>query len=444
MFDLRSPFAACLSAVFLLVSASAAMRAEAPGSASLCTEVRQECELPGTALVVGVFVESEVAAVVGAQFTVTYDPEELQFVGIAPGMECDALSPFEVGIFQSVDQSAGKIFYSAGMVSPGPPPATPVAVACITFLPRRLGQSDVCLINDVNPRATLLADGLGNLVPVDNTEDCTTGAGQTGMACTTVNVTETCACTPGGGECAALDEPCRVGVCDAEAGVCRLQAANEGAACDDGEPCTNSDRCSAGTCRGTGCTNPSLCLTRLNCPGPGQLNTVAVVLGEGEPLISAGQFSITYDPTKLELVNVLPGSACDPDSPFEQEVGNKHDAEAGTLFYAAGIGMENSPTNGPAVLACLYFRSLGGGDTEVCSFNGLNPFTTTLADENGQRVNIYNIEACPTEHPFPITSCVEFEFCVIPTVSQWGLVVLVLLIAILGKIYFSTTPVKAA
>lgn len=408
-----------------------------PGSSCICTEVSQECEVPGAAVVLAVAVQSLDAQVVGAQFTVDYDPDDLQFVQISPGSACDATSPYTVEIFRDVDPSAGKIFYGVGMTTLGPPPDEPTAIACITFLPRRLGETDVCVINDSNPRVTILANGLGEAVPIDNSEDCPPASGQTGLACTTMNVTETCACTPGGNECAILDSDCRAGVCQEATGVCGLQSANEGGACDDGEPCTNDDRCAAGVCRGSGCTNPSLCLSRLNCPGPGQLHSVAMVLGAGEPLISAGQFSITYDPAKIELVNVLPGSACDPDSPFTVEVGRKHDSVKGTLFFAAGIGLENAPTAGPAVIACLYFRTLGVGDLEVCSFSGLNPFTTTLADEFGQRVGIYNVEACPTEHDFPITSCVQFEFCRIPAVSQWGLLTLVLLIAILGKIYFA-------
>lgn len=433
----RSLSAAAFSAAFVLGGAVSPLIGATLGTSCLCTEVSQECELPGTAVVLAVKVQSHDAQVVGAQFTIEFDPSDLQLVQISPGSECDATSPYSVEIFRDVDASIGKVFYGVGMPTPGLPPDELTAIACITFLPRKLGQTDVCVINDANPRLTILANSLGDPVPIDNSKDCPPGVGQNGLACTTMNVTETCTCTSGGDECAILDSDCRVGVCHSATGVCGLQSANEGSACDDGELCTNDDRCAGGICRGTGCNNPSLCLSRLNCPGPGQLHSVAMVLGEGEPLISAGQFSIMYDPAKLELVNVQPGSACDPDSPFSVELGRKHDPAKGTLFYAAGIGVEDTPTAGPAVIACLYFRTLAGFDTEVCSFSGLNPFTTTLADENGQRVGIYNVDACPTEQGFPIMSCVQFEFCRIPAVSDWGLVALVLMIAIVGKISFA-------
>jgi hypothetical protein len=52
-------------------------------------------------------------------------------------------------------------------------------------------------------------------------------------------------------DCSEFDGQCTVGVCDPADGSCSAQPANEGAACDDGNACTENDTCSGGMCAGT-------------------------------------------------------------------------------------------------------------------------------------------------------------------------------------------------
>lgn len=55
-------------------------------------------------------------------------------------------------------------------------------------------------------------------------------------------------------DCSALDGPCVAGVCDNTSeetrGECTTVPANDGAACDDGDPATTGDRCVFGACQG--------------------------------------------------------------------------------------------------------------------------------------------------------------------------------------------------
>src|SRR5207248_2974432 len=56
--------------------------------------------------------------------------------------------------------------------------------------------------------------------------------------------------------CTALDQCHVAGTCDAASGVCSNPDKPNGSACTDGNACTQSDTCQAGTCVGT---NPVVC-----------------------------------------------------------------------------------------------------------------------------------------------------------------------------------------
>jgi hypothetical protein len=399
--------------------------------------LEQECEIAGAPVVLAVRVRSAEAAAVGAQFTLDYDPAALDFIGIEPGSACDPASPFDSVLFQDADESAGQVFYGVGlgMGDPGSLLPEPTAVACVTFLPRTLGASAVCLFDGPQPRRALLSDNTGLEIEIVNSSDCPTAAAGPVITCAEVRVSEKCSCTPGGGQCQILDSDCVVGQCDVVRGVCATAPSNEGGACQDGDDCTSDDSCHTGRCVGTNCTNPSLCLAHEGCVEPGGLTTIRIELGQGEPLISGGQFSLQFDPAQVELVGLSPGRGCDPDSPFSVELTRNVDLTNGTLFYAVAIELGGSPTRGPATLACVMVRLRGQQGTEVCSFNAINPFTTALVDENGQRVDAFNLNDCPSDRSSPITSCVNFIPCRrIPTVSFWGLAITTLLILIVAKI----------
>ncbi len=68
--------------------------------------------------------------------------------------------------------------------------------------------------------------------------------------CTTTDQCVSGICTGTTTDCSGLDDNCIVGVCNGSTGLCTPQPANEGGSCDDGDLCTGSDACMAGTCVG--------------------------------------------------------------------------------------------------------------------------------------------------------------------------------------------------
>jgi hypothetical protein len=71
-------------------------------------------------------------------------------------------------------------------------------------------------------------------------------------ACTT---TDRCAdgrCVGEVVDCSRLGGVCSRGRCDPDSGACVVEAINEGIGCDDGNPCTTDDACAAGLCGGAG------------------------------------------------------------------------------------------------------------------------------------------------------------------------------------------------
>jgi hypothetical protein len=62
--------------------------------------------------------------------------------------------------------------------------------------------------------------------------------------------------------CAGLDDACNVGVCDGITGACKVTPRMDGTGCDDGNACTKVDSCSAGKCVGSSsviCTASDQC-----------------------------------------------------------------------------------------------------------------------------------------------------------------------------------------
>jgi hypothetical protein len=71
-----------------------------------------------------------------------------------------------------------------------------------------------------------------------------------GNPCTLAGACQSGVCTAGASvSCAQLDSTCTTGVCDPQSG-CHAQPTNEGGPCDDGLFCTVGDVCVAGTCKG--------------------------------------------------------------------------------------------------------------------------------------------------------------------------------------------------
>jgi 6-phosphogluconolactonase (cycloisomerase 2 family) len=137
--------------------------------------------------------------------------------------------------------------------------------------------SDICLAGSCTNGAPLVCAALDSChdagVCDPATGACSNPVKADGAACEDGNactLSDTClagSCTPGAPVvCAALDQ-CRVaGVCDPATGVCSNPAKADGTACDDGSACTRSDTCSAGACVGT---NPVVCAASDQCHAAG-------------------------------------------------------------------------------------------------------------------------------------------------------------------------------
>lgn len=416
-----------------------ARAASAGPDASVCMVAQDGCAVPGSAVYVNVVLGPHDTAIVGGQFVFEYDPQALDLLAITPGGMCDSASPFLSTLFSSIDTTTGIILYGFGLIPFGGEhdPAQPVTAACLSFLPRQITTSSVCLLRESSIITSFLVDSSGQRVSISNTPDCPTDDSDPALSCEAIDIQDACRCVRGSDVCRSLDTDCREGVCDEVTSVCKIVPTNDGGACDDGSDCTADDRCLSGRCAGVDCTNPSLCIVSYDCGVSSELRRVAVRVGAGERVVTAGQFSLRYDPQALRLVDLAPGSTCDPGSPFSTEAARDVDEINGDIFYAVAVGFGANGTTGPAVLACATFEVIDQFRAQVCLFDDVNPFLTRLVDETGQSFAPFNVVDCPSAFPAPITSCAdERELCAIPTVSEWGLVILAMLLLIGGKTCF--------
>src|SRR5262249_25455395 len=95
----------------------------------------------------------------------------------------------------------------------------------------------------------------------------TGGACEDGDACTRTDPCQAGTCTGANPVfCAAIDQCHDAGVCDPESGLCSAPAKANGTACNDGNACTRTDTCQAGICAGS---NPVTCTALDQCHGTG-------------------------------------------------------------------------------------------------------------------------------------------------------------------------------
>ncbi len=426
----------CTFAVLGVCTALPALAGPVP---SLCLVADEGCLAPG-GIQVRVILGASDTVIYGGQFTVEYDPSTLSLIDAAPGRACDPTSPFAVEVLQDDDHSSGEVRCAVGVnfLKGAPPSGVPLTLACLSFAPvgNAMDPSTLCLTEGEHPFETELVDHMGHSVAINNSAACPAGSPSPILSCDDVMPGANCDCTPASADCHGLDTPCRTGVCNPMTARCELMFVNEGGPCDDDDSCTTVDRCHEGACTGSGCTNSSLCASSTSCFGLDPLLTIEIRLTEGDRVINGAQFSFEYDPTELDLLNVSPGATCD-DSPFASELAEVVDEVAGEVFYAVGVEIGGAPgTTGPATLACLTFAHLGEPGVDVCLFDGANPFLTTLVDEFGQSVPIGDPDVCPSSNVPPTPRCAELTGCNIPTVSEWGLGILTLLLLTGAKIYY--------
>ncbi len=135
--------------------------------------------------------------------------------------------------------------------------------------------------DDGNPCTTDTCDPEFGCVhgPASNGTSCTDG-----NACTQTDVCQAGVCVgsnPVG--CSASDQCHAAGTCDPSSGVCSNPLRADGAACNDGNACTQTDSCQSGVCSGA---NPVLCNASDQChaagscdPATGACSNPAVVDG---------------------------------------------------------------------------------------------------------------------------------------------------------------------
>lgn len=121
-----------------------------------------------------------------------------------------------------------------------------------------------CLSNegceDGNPCTDNSCNPVTGCVALANQATCTDGS-----ACTDGDICKDMACVPGGKVVCNDNNPCTIDSCDALLGCVYTNAIEP---CDDGNPCTEKDVCSAGICKGTlkNCDDGNAC-TLDSCTG---------------------------------------------------------------------------------------------------------------------------------------------------------------------------------
>ena len=91
-----------------------------------------------------------------------------------------------------------------------------------------------------------------------------------GNPCTGSDTCQSGVCTGTALTCTASDQCHVAGVCDTTTGLCSNPAAVDGTTCDDGDACTQTDSCQAGSCVGS---NPVVCTALDQCHSAGTCDT---------------------------------------------------------------------------------------------------------------------------------------------------------------------------
>ncbi len=114
---------------------------------------------------------------------------------------------------------------------------------------------DTCNIGTCNA-----TNGLCVATPTNETGVC-----DDADLCTLTDVCVAGTCTGTAVDCTSLNDACNLGTCDTLTGGCNAVPINEAGVCDDTDPCTSADVCTSGVCAGTtivGCQN---CLLAVDC-----------------------------------------------------------------------------------------------------------------------------------------------------------------------------------
>ena len=229
--------------------------AAADGDPSLCLVAGGGCLTAGD-IQFQVIVGASDSVILGGQFTVRYNPNLFSLIEAAPGRACDPTSPFALELLVDDDPLSGEVRCAFGVdfLEGLPPAGVSTTLACLSFAPigDLASPTTMCLLEGENPLETVLVDQGGYPLVIDNSQGCPPDSPLPILACIDATPDVNCNCVPDTADCHALDTPCRTGVCDPLALNCEVEFVNEGGPCDDGDPHTPVDRCTAGTCIGGG------------------------------------------------------------------------------------------------------------------------------------------------------------------------------------------------
>ncbi len=215
----------------------------------------------------------------------------------------------------------------------------------------------------------------------NNTNTCPDSDNCTDEAC----VDGACIITPV--DCSDLDSDCTLGTCDTMTGVCQADSIKEGLACtDDAQFCTGLETCVAGTCESA-----------------------------GDPCSAGG---LLCDEDGAACVECLLAADCNTGDSCTIDVCTPE----GTCTHTAICGACCVEDDGSCSDRETQATCASGGGT----FQGLG--TVCMGDLNGDGRD----NACPI-------TVVE-----LPTVSEWGLVIMTMLLLIGAKLYFGRRPVASS
>jgi hypothetical protein len=196
-------------------------------------------------------------------------------------------------------------------------------------------------------------------------------------------------------------------------------SATPDAACNDGSPCTHSDKCGAtsGACSGTSvvaqaCVTDAECLlggAQFPCVGgfcfctetpdltvdidpsgkdddncydsgsAGDKITGTISVGPFGGAINGAQIALKYDPTCLKY-NGIAGVGAFTNAVY----GPIPNESAGTIFLAVGVPFGVGPgPNGPTDIAGFSFIKIGNCNSCDICLTEINPFLTYLVDDEG-------------------------------------------------------------
>ncbi len=301
-----------------------------------------------------------------------------------------------------------------------------------------------------------------------------------GDPCTVNDVCSAGSCAGGPKDCSTLDGECTVGVCSAQTGDCVADPANQGLSCtDDGNECTG-DLCDNGTCShpnltdGTGCTDDGnectddQCLAGV-CDHPDATNGIACTTDALSCTLDVCVDGLcsheTMDDFCQDSLFCNGAEVCDPTLDCQSLgspcIGTDVCCEAADVCEVECCADSDCPDDGlfcsgsPVCVAgmCQFSGSpCGGGSPTCCETTGT--CAAQCCDDAGCSDNLAfcdGTESCvagvcvssgnPCDPSTP-TCCEADDSCTagmcdaIPTVSEWGMLMLTLLLLVGWKISF--------